>query len=615
MQNIFTHKINRIVALTILLCLVMSIFIVLTYDISTVYAQGGAGGADIAAVQTNKTSGGQGVLSGIAGLIIGGALSLVTGIFFKIASWLVQAGGVLLDFSIQYSLRTENFSIEGIKIGWKVFRDIANLTFIFLLLYIAFAMILQLGTNYKRMLINLLVVALLVNFSFFFTGLVIDAGNILGGFLYNAMTDNSTVSLGKIFRDGLQLDTILNEKAAKALTGINKAIFQMLGSVVLLITAFTFLATAILFMIRTIVLTFILVISPLAFVAAISDKTRQYFNQWLQHLIHHSFVAPIYLLLIFVVVKIMQGGAILTESKKLQVPGGNFVQDGTFAQAINIIGVEGYAFDKVAGVVLFYALITGLIIAAYVIAQRLTGSVAQLSVKLAGKATGLAAAGGAVAYRRTIGRGLRAARDSEALGKLTASDNRFTRSLGRVTRGAADYGARASGDVRGGFVGATVGATAGAALGAGGIRASTGRPGGRGGYEEIRAGQVRRKTRKTEESIQAARGASAVASHKAGEQAAQQSAQRGEAREQQEEAREAVIKERQRNVKEQQIKDLEGRGFVGRALSTARGATAVNREAAELLRAGRDAPEAIGQEAQNPEELRRMIREEIERGK
>jgi len=603
MQNIFTQKINRHLALVVLLCVVMSIFLVLTYDISTVYAQGGAG--DISAIETNKTSGGQGVFSKLADLIIGGALSLITGLFFDIAGWFLSVGGVLLDFSIKYSLNTANFSIEGIKTGWKVFRDIANLTFIFLLLYIAFATILQLGGNYKRMLINLLVVALLVNFSFFLTGLVIDAGNILGGFLYNAMTNDGAITLGKIFRDSLQLDNLLDEKSAGNLTLFNKAVFHLLGAIVLLIAAFTFLAAAILFMLRTIVLMFLLVISPLAFVAAISDKTRQYWNQWLGHLIHHSFVAPIYLLLVFVVVKIMQAGVVFERSIELQTPSGAVVQNNTFAQALSFMGVEGYAFDKVAGIVLFYALIIGLLIAAYVIAQRLTGSVAQLSVRWAGKATGLAAAGGAVAYRQTIGRGLRRVRDSETVANLTASENRFTRSLGRVTRGTADYGARASGDVRSGIIGKTVGATAGAALGAGGIRVRTGRPGGKGGYEEIRAGQVRRKMQSTEANIEAAQRTSAVAAHKAGERAVQQSAQRGETREQQEKAREAIIEEHQRNVREQQIRDLERRG----PISTVTAETAANREAADVLRDKRSAPP----EAARDHTPDRLSREDVER--
>ena len=73
-----------------------------------------------------------------------------------------------------------------------VTRDLANMFFIFILLYIAIATILEIAAyNAKALLARLIIVALLLNFSLFFTRVIIDASNIWGSAFYDRISSAS----------------------------------------------------------------------------------------------------------------------------------------------------------------------------------------------------------------------------------------------------------------------------------------------------------------------------------------------------------------------------------------------------------------------------------------
>src|SRR6185369_3602202 len=92
------------------------------------------------------------------------------------------------DWSISLSLNGTAYALDFVSQGWTTARDIGNMAFLFILLYIAFKIMFEAETNETvHMLVVVIVIALLVNFSFFFTRLAIDAGNILAIQFYNAI--------------------------------------------------------------------------------------------------------------------------------------------------------------------------------------------------------------------------------------------------------------------------------------------------------------------------------------------------------------------------------------------------------------------------------------------
>jgi len=420
----------------------------------------------------------------------GALFELITDLIKDIGAWFVSVAEILLDKSIEYTLNTDNLALDGIKTGWSIIRDVANMIFIFALLYIAFAMILQLGGNYKQLLIILIIIALLINFSFFLTGTVIDASNILGLFIYNAIAPldpipgnpTNRITIGAQLSNALDTDTAINKEVIKQLdSNVQKGVIHLMAGVVFFTAGLVFLFLSLLFIFRTVVLMFVLILSPLAFAAAILPATRKHFHNWLHKLINYSFVAPVTLLLLAIVIGIVN-------AKEIRTAAGT--EDASFISAFLILNKNDGSLDvDTFGIFLSFALIIGLLIGVMVIARSMAGSIASLSTKYIGKLTGLGvgAATGAVALagRRGLGPLARAARDSTYLKELSEKEggrfSRVKRYVGRAGIATAGYGAKSSFDIK-----ATgVARAAASGLGAVGIRTDFGRAEGKGGYEAV----------------------------------------------------------------------------------------------------------------------------------
>ncbi len=470
-----THT-NKIVSAILLLFIVVGVFAFLL-PVEPVLAQEiYDSGKDLAA--------GTGALAGLGrfnDFIFGNLLEGITGIFAWLASWVLAAGGYLLDVSIKYSIETQNLKLPGIMTAWDVVRDVANMTFIFILVYIAIATILQVGGfDTKRTLSILIVVALLVNFSFFLTGVVIDASNILSLTIYNSL-NSGNMTISEQFSNALAIESAFDSGAFETAKNYQLAIFNLLKGIFFLAAGFVFLAAAIMFIIRTLYLMWALVLSPIAFAAAVLPKTKQYFDKWLHGLIHNSFVAPLFLLLVLIVLKIIEGGDIITQ----KVAGVTQTKSvGTLAGAFSSNPL-GQNVDSFAIILVFF-LIIGLIIGALEISKQFAGGLADISVKYAGKATGFASGGAAALGRRTVGRASHALAESEWM-KEKATAHPFL--YGKMGKGLAEYGAKATFDVRStGIASAT----------AGKLGTDFGRAGGRGGYSAIRKSQIDEERKRAE---------------------------------------------------------------------------------------------------------------------
>jgi hypothetical protein len=119
---------------------------------------------------------------------LGAILSWISGAIFSIVSIFLTISGKILDYTMEKTVSGEFFNISAINTGWAVSRDVANLFFIFILLYIAIATILRLSSyGMKALLAKLVIIALLVNFSLVITKVIIDASNILAREFYSQL--------------------------------------------------------------------------------------------------------------------------------------------------------------------------------------------------------------------------------------------------------------------------------------------------------------------------------------------------------------------------------------------------------------------------------------------
>jgi len=220
----------------------------------------------------------------------------------------------LLDFSIQISISGFNsfVSASDITASWVIIRDVINISFIFILLYIAITTIIGgAGIKTKVLIKDVIVGALLINFSLFFTRILIDGGNILAAALYNKVSSLSA-GLGiwgtsGAIMNALSLQSLINFDLIKA-TGQANTIFALFMSVIIIgLAIWSFLYGAILFLLRNIMLLFLMAISPIGFIGGTLPWFKDKASDWWSALVQQIAVAPFYLFMIFILVKMAMG--------------------------------------------------------------------------------------------------------------------------------------------------------------------------------------------------------------------------------------------------------------------------------------------------------------------
>lgn len=355
--------------------------------------------------------------------------------------------GSLFDFIVKYTIIDMAKNIgdpEGvggsISAAWRTLRDIANMLFIFVLLFVAFKAMFQLNfNNVGKSVTNIIIVALLINFSLFFSKVVIDASNIVSvGFYNSIITANTrsvgtgeestgtagtqTISTGYMKLLGLQSWYSPNILIApKSMTTQKLLIVGVFSSVFMLITAIVLLISAIMFVARFIILVFLMILSPLALIAIIIPEQGGKFEQWKKALIDQAFFAPIFFALTWVVFKVASTPGFLGQLGASSVAGAN-------AAYIDLITK---APTSSMGLVLNYVLVIGFAIAALVISKQMATRTAGFSAISGGLGT-IGAGGAALLGRSTIGFAGKKIADRAGL-QEAASKKGFVGSLARAT--------------------------------------------------------------------------------------------------------------------------------------------------------------------------------------
>ena len=207
---------------------------------------------------------------------------------------------------IEPSLQTnpELFKIDGETNGtyqaWSIFRNIANVLFAILFLFVIFSQVSGIGIdNYgiKKSLPKLIVAAFLINLSFFICQLCVDLSNILGNGLYGLLnsiangihievlsgtthmssTGSIVVGITELVAAGV-IGTLIGGTAFWAAIGSALLAFVpvLISAVVAVLFLFVLLAA------RQAVVVVLVAISPLAFVAYILPNTKRLFDRWAQ---------------------------------------------------------------------------------------------------------------------------------------------------------------------------------------------------------------------------------------------------------------------------------------------------------------------------------------------
>ncbi len=283
-------------------------------------------------------------------------LTLAITAVIVIPGLLLGFAGKFFDLSLTWTVLnfTQNTLplLDSIKIVWTAARDIANILIIGMFVYIAIAKILSLQKDFKGIIVNILSVAILINFSFFFAQVPIDISNWASVQIYNStmyqsvseegssMSTTLIENMGGTYTLGMMIDSLgeslsgmvkgmaesavdelkfwnwgSEESATPAISpdvdpssGLMQGIAMGISSIVLtLATAILFFRIAFILIGRWIILILLMATSSLAFAAMLIPAFNKYWIMWRNGLVYNSVLAPLLLFMLSVVVILMSG--------------------------------------------------------------------------------------------------------------------------------------------------------------------------------------------------------------------------------------------------------------------------------------------------------------------
>ncbi len=251
------------------------------------------------------------------------AISVLANIGLKLVSYGLGLVGVMFDYSIELAVNSAEF-IEKLGVVnpvWTLLRDLLNMTFIFILVWIAIQIIIDRKRyTIKKDVVRVVVVAILMNFSLFVAKVFVDGSNLATLQLYQATKSSGVVadhanisyrimntlgfqtiySIGDIFANGNLTKTILGCGGANG-TIISVAVF---GSIFMIILSLAFLAVGLLFFVRMANIIYLFVTSPLWVWGYILDN--EFFskirNDWWKKMKHVVKFPVTFMLFMFVAV-------------------------------------------------------------------------------------------------------------------------------------------------------------------------------------------------------------------------------------------------------------------------------------------------------------------------
>ncbi|KKR75141.1 MAG: hypothetical protein UU18_C0013G0001, partial [Parcubacteria group bacterium GW2011_GWB2_40_8] len=203
----------------IILCLILAVTIFQTSApaISQIGVIGVAYAEETASDETVMHIEGVCGVTAVWGCITAG-IYYITQFIHYLSTFVTWAGGEIFDGAMLFSISGSIFEAGIIEEGWKLMRDFANLFFIFIILYIAIATILQIGTyGGKELLVKVIVVAVLINFSLLFARMIIDASHVLAWSFYNKIDTQGQAKFPQI-PGAVQIVDIKKDGVAKVIS-------------------------------------------------------------------------------------------------------------------------------------------------------------------------------------------------------------------------------------------------------------------------------------------------------------------------------------------------------------------------------------------------------------
>ncbi len=219
-------------------------------------------------------------------------LAIAAGFLYSI---LISILGWLKVIALSVPVLPGPNGVDVVTAGWNITRNIANMGFILILVFIGLATILRIKDyEAKKLLPILIIAALLINFSPVIVGFVVDISNLITN--YFLKVEFQTIgeiwtTVGNYFLGTLRILTEMG-------TVVN-IIGSIIGTVVLggVITAFfgyacwIYLLVVALLVARIVMLWVLMILAPIAFLFYVLPAGRKLAKEWWQNIVQWSIMA------------------------------------------------------------------------------------------------------------------------------------------------------------------------------------------------------------------------------------------------------------------------------------------------------------------------------------
>lgn len=361
--------------------------------------------------------------------------SWIAELAFAAAGAFLTLTGVLLNGTMVATLNMSQIvnATSAIGTAWRTIRDFSSIFIIFLLLYASIKMILGMkDAGLGNLIKNIIIAGLLINFSLFITKFLIDTSNIVSLSFYNAIAPGQNVAapsgsaagavvgmvstafndggISNVFMQSLDIQKIVSSPAFSSASSsgsdpnVNRTItLAYVGGTILMVTAaFSFLFAAVAFAVRLGVLILLMAFSPIYFIGMIVERTKPYAKKWLDTLLAMCIFMPVYLLLMYVAMSVINDP--------------NFFN---FAKVTSIASASGTSNSiispQLVGIVLQYIIAFLFINAPMVAAIKIGSEGVDYAVKWG---QGVKKWSQGFVGQHTVGRASKAISDSETFGKF-----------------------------------------------------------------------------------------------------------------------------------------------------------------------------------------------------
>jgi hypothetical protein len=223
---------------------------------------------------------------------IGAAVAFVLSIFALIFNAVI---GLFITLMIKILVNVASFDniidVPTVVKGWLVIRDLCNMVFILIFLFIAFATILRIESfSVKRALPKLLIVAVLINFSRSIFGVIIDFSQVIMLAFVHSFSDGQGWFIDTFNTQHLMGIDTDNESSFSNWDTVVATIAGMFGAIITLIVIIVLVCVLIM---RLVLLWIYTILSPLAFLGFAFDPLKKYVGFIWSDFIKQAMIGPL----------------------------------------------------------------------------------------------------------------------------------------------------------------------------------------------------------------------------------------------------------------------------------------------------------------------------------